>query len=75
MDKSRSRQPDFIRFIPLLYPDPDATLDLNNAIHELYQLYRYDVVIDYDKPVPNPALRPKIASWWQTQKERLHQQA
>ena len=53
--------------IPLLYPDPDATLNLANVVTTIYQRYRYDVIPDYTQPIPAPKLRPAIAKWWEMQ--------
>lgn len=58
--------------VPLLYPDPDAILDLTTVIHELYQSYRYDVIIDYAKPIPSPSLRSEMEKWWQDRKREVH---
>jgi len=40
--------------IPLLDPDPDIPLDLNQAIAAVYADGRYDYVIDYSQPAPPP---------------------
>lgn len=58
--------------IPLLYPDPDATLDLTEVIQSIYRDYRYDVVLNYSHEVPPPALRPEMAHWWKQQQSQLN---
>jgi hypothetical protein len=49
--------------IPLLAPDPDVPLELNDAIRSVYGRAGYDWRIDYRQPVPPPALRPAMATW------------
>ena len=39
--------------VPLLPPDPDAPLDLDAAIHAIYDGAAYDLSIDYNQPPPN----------------------
>lgn len=51
--------------IPLQEPDPDAPLDLNNCIANVYRRAGYDWRMDYSKPVPAPPLRPSMAEWWE----------
>lgn len=49
--------------VPLLPPDPDAAVDLNAAIEAIYSRAGYDWRIDYKRPVPDPELRPEMATW------------
>lgn len=49
--------------IPLLHPDPDATLDLKAAIDFIYERAGYSWRIDYSNPVPPPNLSEAMASW------------
>ncbi len=42
--------------IPLLDPDPNIPLDLNEAIATVYDNAGYDYVIDYSQPPPPPPL-------------------
>ena len=49
--------------IPLLPPDPDVVLDLNEAIRSVYARGAYERRIDYQRPVPPPELRPEMAAW------------
>lgn len=49
--------------IPLLDPDPDATLDLNAAISFIYERAGYSWRINYGEPVPPPALSAEMVSW------------
>jgi hypothetical protein len=48
--------------IPLLSQDPDATLDLKNALETAYDRARYDLRIDYTKPA-DPPLRAEDEAW------------
>ncbi len=52
--------------VPLLFPDPDSALDLASAIPTVYTRAAYARRIDYRQPVPDPALRPAMAAWWQS---------
>jgi hypothetical protein len=56
------RQPLPILPIPLLRPDPTVPLDLNLALHTIYQRGRYHSRIDYDRP-PEPPLAKEEAEW------------
>lgn len=47
--------------IPLRPPDPDATLDLQAVLHEVYDACRYDGYA-YDAP-PDPPLVPADQAW------------
>lgn len=49
--------------VPLLDPDPDAVLDLGEAVRTVYSWARYDRRINYRRPVPPPDLRPEMAAW------------
>ncbi|HEY84299.1 MAG TPA: DUF4058 family protein [Chloroflexi bacterium] len=49
--------------IPLLSPDPDAVVDLGLALQNIYTRAGYDWRINYQNPVPPPALRSKMAEW------------
>lgn len=48
--------------IPLLAPDPDVTLDLQQAITNVYDGVGYDLILDYARP-SEPPLSPEDASW------------
>jgi hypothetical protein len=48
--------------IPLLPPDPPAPLDLGQALRTAYERARYDLRVDYRKPLV-PPLSPADASW------------
>jgi hypothetical protein len=49
--------------VPLLAPDPDIPLDLNEVIREVYTSSRYDWRLIYESPVPPPALRSAMKVW------------
>lgn len=51
--------------IPLDAPDPDVILDMNAVVRSIYERGRYALRIDYQQPVPPPALRPAMAEWMQ----------
>ncbi len=53
--------------VPLLFPDTDVPLDLTTALRAVYTRAAYERRIDYQQPVPPPALRPAMAAWWQSQ--------
>ena len=42
--------------VPLQYPDPDVPLDLDKAIHAIYDRAAYDLRLDYTQPPPAPTL-------------------
>jgi hypothetical protein len=42
--------------VPLLDPDPDVPLDLNQVINTIYDNAGYDYVIDYSQSPPPPSL-------------------
>src|SRR5581483_2259371 len=48
--------------IPVRPPDPDVTIDLQPMIELIYEVSRYDVTIDYRKPL-DPPLPPEDAAW------------
>lgn len=48
---------------PLLYPDPDAPLDLNSITQAVFKRAGYTWRIDYQQPVPPPKLRPTMVAW------------
>lgn len=50
--------------VPLLDPDPDVILDLQSAFATIYDLTRYDLVIDYSKP-PDVPLAKAAVPWAQ----------
>ncbi len=47
---------------PLRGGDPDAILDLQSAIEDVYRTGRFDLEVDYAKPV-TPPLSPADAAW------------
>ena len=49
--------------VPLLSPDPDLALDLNQAVQTAYDHGAYHWQIDYHQLVPPPKLRPAMAEW------------
>ena len=48
--------------VPLLYTEPDLSLDLQPLIDDIYSLGRYDERIDYARPL-SPALSDEEAGW------------
>jgi hypothetical protein len=48
--------------VPLLKPDPPATLDLGAALRTAYARARYDLRVDYTKEA-DPPLSPQDAQW------------
>ena len=48
---------------PLREPDPDAPLDLGACVATLYEDGRYDLLIDYRRPPPPPALSEVETRW------------
>ncbi|MCR4411716.1 MAG: DUF4058 family protein [Thermoguttaceae bacterium] len=54
--------------VPLLPEDPAVPLDLQRAFATVYDIFRYDELIDYSQPPPGP-LRPDQAAWVE---EQLH---
>ncbi|RUT09010.1 hypothetical protein DSM106972_010630 [Dulcicalothrix desertica PCC 7102] len=49
--------------IPLKEPDPDAVLDLQNALNKIYDEAGYDLSIDYHQLPPPPALSQADKDW------------
>jgi hypothetical protein len=49
--------------IPLLAPDPDASLDLGAIVAAIYNRGAYTRLIDYHRPPPPPALSDTEALW------------
>jgi hypothetical protein len=48
--------------IPLRSPDPDAPLDLQQALDAVYERGAYDLKVDYTQE-PVPPLPPELAKW------------
>ena len=48
--------------IPLRAPDPDAPLNLQEALNLAYDRAAYDATVDYAK-APAPPLAPALARW------------
>lgn len=48
--------------IPLRRPDPDVPLDLNAVLRTAYERARYDLRIDYTRPL-DPPLQSADAEW------------
>ena len=48
--------------VPLLPGDPDVALDLQLALHTIYDALRYDLTIDYTRP-PDVPLEGEAAAW------------
>jgi hypothetical protein len=42
--------------VPLRDPDPDVSLDLGEALRQIYDEAAYDLSLDYDQPPPPPPL-------------------
>jgi hypothetical protein len=49
--------------VPLRDPDPDAMLNLELALATIYQNGAYGLRINYQQPVPAPALSPEEQLW------------
>jgi hypothetical protein len=49
--------------VPLLSPDPDASLDLGAVVASVYERAGYEDRIDYGEPPPTPALTEEEAAW------------
>jgi hypothetical protein len=49
--------------VPLRAPDKDATVDLQAALNEVYDLAAYDLSIDYQAPPPPPPLTETEQKW------------
>jgi hypothetical protein len=52
--------------VPLAKPDADISVDLQPMIDAIYQRFRYERSIDYNKPLISP-LGPKDAAWLKQQ--------
>ena len=52
--------------VPLLEPDPDASLDLGAAMVAVYERGVYSVQIDYRQPPPPPPLSEEEKVWLET---------
>lgn len=48
--------------VPLLPGDADVELDLQAALASVYDLFSYDLAVDYTRP-PDPPLPPDLAAW------------
>ena len=48
--------------VPLLPPDADVALDLQEAVGRVYDAVGYDLILDYSKP-PEVKLAPEEAQW------------
>jgi hypothetical protein len=49
--------------VPLLPEDPDIPLDMQAAVQACFELVGYEVLLDYTKSPPSPALTAEDASW------------
>jgi hypothetical protein len=49
--------------VPLMAPDADVPIDLNQAIQIIYTEAVYDLRIDYEQPPPLPALSSEETTW------------
>jgi len=49
--------------VPLAEPDDDVPLDLGVVVRAVYERGGYATRIDYQQPVPPPALEPKQKAW------------
>ncbi|MEK7327069.1 MAG: DUF4058 family protein [Chloroflexota bacterium] len=61
--------------VPLLEPDPDASLDLNAVVAAIYKRGAYAVRIDYRQPPPPPELSPEEQAWAESLLKREKQNA
>jgi hypothetical protein len=59
----RDRIPLF--FLPLKPEDPVLAVDLQPLFHEVYDQGNFDLRVDYDQPVPEPALSDDDQVWVQ----------
>lgn len=50
--------------VPLLPGDPEASLDLQQALKVIYDIFGYDDLLDCRRPPPGP-LTPTQAHWIQ----------
>jgi hypothetical protein len=58
--------------VPLLAPDADVQLDLEEALQIVYDNAGYEDWIDYTQPPPDPLLAPDDAAWVETQLRTHH---
>ena len=49
--------------VPLLPPDPDVSLDLQEAVDACFDLVGYERLLDYSAPPPPPELSEEDAEW------------
>jgi hypothetical protein len=49
--------------VPLLEPDPDVSLDFQEAVVNVYERGAYASQIDYSQPPPPPPLSPEDTAW------------
>lgn len=49
--------------VPLSEPDPDVPLDLGEVVRAVYERGGYATRINYQQPVPPPALDPEQQAW------------
>lgn len=49
--------------IPLLPPDADILLGLGEALQNIYTRAAYARRLNYEQPIPTPALRPAMREW------------
>lgn len=49
--------------VPLLYPDPDVTLNLQEAVDGCFALVGYERLLDYSAPLPPPELSQLEQEW------------
>jgi hypothetical protein len=51
--------------VPLVVPDPDAKLDLKQALDLIYERSLYHLSIDYQKDPPPPEFSEELKTWMQ----------
>lgn len=56
--------------VPLLPDDPDVKLDLQQALHTIYDLFGYDEAVDHRKP-PRVPLPPEQTAWVEEQLKEI----
>jgi hypothetical protein len=50
--------------VPLLEPDPDAPIYLNQIVQNIYDRASYDLLVDYSQPPRWPELfKPEDKAW------------
>jgi hypothetical protein len=57
---------------PLLEPDPEAPLDLGQAIQNIYDRAAYELRIDYRQLPPKPVLTSEELDWLETHLKAAH---